>query len=323
MKLSNASKTEVYQDIFRFTGQMDLRDLRGLTMVPRMGEVPQGYQRPLSKADVREIADMLHGGAELPGQISFVIPPEMEAGWERSSKALEFQATEEHRLEVLDGQHRTAGGFLHLEELEVAGKAATKTPIQVAIYMGINRVQAAAIFYEIHAKQRPVSRTHLAELAHMAGLEEGEALEASQIYDQLVAGPLAPVEGKKPKISRPAFIKAVVPLVVSSGVLGELSKEERARAVVGYFSALAEVVQGEVFKSAVVSAACDIYPDVAQRSAQQFSGIDQVSITAALQPLMGFQLKNLEKRGRGPVAAYFKSLVGFKVGPSWLGPEVD
>jgi hypothetical protein len=312
MKFHNVNRQHRGGEVYRHSMQIDLQSLLDQVMVPRLGEVPQGYQRPLSKPDVREVADLLHGGGDIDGLIRLVLPPKVKIDWNRTNKSLDFELTKENLLEILDGQHRMLGGFLYIEE---AGEAARKLPIRVDLYTGMDRIQAAALFHTIHAKQRQVAGRHLAEIAHMAGLEEGEAREASNLLDRLMTGPLAVAEGKQPKIARPAFVKAAAPLMSASGILGKLSVEQRASALEEYFGALGQTIGDEVYKGAVITAACDVYGEVAQRAerVERTGSLKREVLQMAMEPFQGFQLKALEKRGRVSVAEHLKRLVGFQI----------
>jgi hypothetical protein len=309
-----ATRDDLGEGVFRYTGKFDLRDLRGLTMVPRMGEVPDGYQRPLSKKDVREIADLLKTSASpsIKGLIHYVVPQGANPEWVRERRTLEFHPTAEALLENLDGQHRTSGGFLFLEEL---GEQAPQLSIQVALYTGLNRIEAAKLFHEIHAKQRPVSRDHLAEIEHLTGMEPPDVLEASLLFDRLLSGVLKVAEGKQPKVKRPPFIKAAVP-ICGSARLKKLTRDQRVRFLEEYFEAMGEAVQAEIYKGAVLQAACDIFEVVSLQARQTEPKTKQEwrqAFNRTLQPLMGFSLKKLEKRGRAAVADHFREIVGTQI----------
>lgn len=203
----------------------------------------EGYQRVLSPARAKKIADFIEKGNVLPTSvlISFdkatltqhgtklIVPNKSDAGW------------------VIDGQHRLAGAHQSKKDILLPVVAFVNLEIQDQIncFVTINREQKGvptSLYLDL-LKLLPGKRTE-AELTRERAAGIGTELkhdESSLFFDKIVIT----VSPKKGELSLTNFVRKVVPLIKRDGRLATFTMAECKDIIDNYFTAISHVFPKE------------------------------------------------------------------------------
>lgn len=297
IRITNPQRTPhgTVEGAFQYSTSMDLCSLfpeeGPLFMVPRQGEVENGYQRPLEPKRSEAIAEHLKQNGRIWDTIIFMVPDTATTEWNRKSKYLEITLPDEVFLHVVDGQHRLDGvaGYMGMCE------KVPKVLATVTVITGINRLQAAEIFLQIH-NQKPLARKLHAEVIKMTGHEDPQTAAASRLFDQLIAEEpyslYAPT--KKGGIARPTFTKVAKVLLTPDGPLGKATSEQRSQALFNYMLAAHAVLGKEVSQARVLQGLCVAFPEVVHACVREKIPFKVEELEGYLKPLEGFSYKGME-----------------------------
>ena len=244
---------------------------RTCTVTTRKEDPRQGFQRELDEKRAREIAQYIDEGlGTIPNSIVLSAQPSAELRIIGRGKTVEFIDRPGAFL-ILDGQHRVFG----------FSKAKTQLRVPVVIYNGLSRRDESRLFIDINTKQRPVPAQLLLDIKRLAEIEDSSEETLRDIFDQFhsdlssaLKGLMAPFETEKNKITRVTFNSAVKPLLELFLGKGSL---EIYRILNSYLISTAVVLQKKsatplLAKPVVFRAAMGLFPSVAQRVSDRYSG---------------------------------------------------
>lgn len=230
-----------------------------------------GFQRVLDKRRAEEIASYIDNDlGSIPSSIVLSAQPEADVKVLGSGKTLEFTLGR-HAFLILDGQHRVYGFSL----------AKTNLRVPVVIYAGLSKMEESRLFIDINTKQKPVPNELLLDIKQLAQYETSKEALLRSLFDSFqqdqgsaLVGLLSPASKKTGKISRVTFNHAMKSALM---VFKSPDEELIYSAVNAYLLAISRQmrvvgVEDTLTSPIVFRALLEIFPDVAQRVSDRFSG---------------------------------------------------
>lgn len=230
-----------------------------------------GFQRVLDRRRAEDIASYIDNDlGSIPSSIVLSAQPEAEVKVLGSGKTLEFTFGR-HAFLILDGQHRVYGFSL----------ANTNLRVPVVVYAGLSKMEESRLFIDINTKQKPVPNELLLDIKQLAQYESSKEALLRSLFDEFqqdqgsaLVGLLSPASKKAGKISRVTFnhamksalnvFKSPDDMVIYSAVNAYLLALARHMRSVG--------VEDTLTSPTVFRALLEIFPDVAQRVSDRYSG---------------------------------------------------
>ncbi|TPL84084.1 DGQHR domain-containing protein [Mesorhizobium sp. B2-3-14] len=237
----------------------------------RKEDPKHGFQRVLDEKRALEIANYIDTGmGTIPNSIVLSAQPAANLKVIGRGKTLEFSDTPGAFL-ILDGQHRVYG----------FSKASTQLRVPVVVYNGLSRRDESRLFIDINTKQRPVPAQLLLDIKQLADIEDESEGILREVFDSFnsdirssLFGMMAPYESVKNKITRVTFNSAVKPLLE---IFSGRDIVDIYDILNNYLSAVRRCVDPKwdsqvVAKPVVFRALMGLFPSVAQRVLDRFSG---------------------------------------------------
>ena len=244
---------------------------RTCVVTTRKEDPKRGFQRELDERRASEIAHYIDEGlGTIPNSIVLSAQPAAELRVIGRGKTLEFVDTPGAFL-ILDGQHRVFG----------FSKAKTLLRVPVVIYNGLSRRDESRLFIDINTKQRPVPAQLLLDIKRLAEIEDSSEATLRDIFDRFdsdlgsaLKGLTAPYESEKNKINRVTFNSAVKPLLE---FFEDRTNDDKFRILNNYLISTSAALSKKTIapllaKAVVFRATLGLFPTIAQRVADKYSG---------------------------------------------------
>jgi len=267
----------------------------------------EGYQRVLSVARAKKIADFIEKGNILPTSvlISFdkatltqkgtklTVPNKSNAGW------------------VIDGQHRLAGAHQSKKDILLPVVAFINLEIQDQIncFVTINREQKGvptSLYLDL-LKLLPGKRTE-AEVTRERAAGIGTELkhdESSLFFDRIVIT----VSPKKGELSLTNFVRKVVPLIKRDGRLATFTMEECKGIINNYFTAISHVFPKEFkkpdsvfFRTVGFGALMNVLPTFLDLTIKYHKAFRVADAVKVLKQIEDFNFREWSRMGTGTQA---------------------
>ena len=244
---------------------------RTCTVTTRKEDPKQGFQRELDERRAKEIAQYIdEGHGTIPNSIVLSAQSLAQLRIIGRGKTVEFVDCPGAFL-ILDGQHRVFG----------FSKAKTPLRVPVVIYNGLSRRDESRLFIDINTKQRPVPAQLLLDIKRLADIEDSSEEILRDIFDHFhsdlgsaLKGLMAPFETEKNKITRVTFNSALKPLLE---LFPEKEPHEIFKILNNYLISTSAALQKKsattlLSKPVVFRAVVGLFPSVAQRASDRYSG---------------------------------------------------
>jgi hypothetical protein len=276
IRVNSVTRVKLADGAYRISATVSLRELTNCTFVARMREEDGGYQRPLTRSKVNDVAACLARTPVIDGALIVFVAADAQPEYDRAKKLFSFLPIA-RALELVDGQHRFDGAqaFLAVDERH-------KVHADIQFYVGQSRAAAAAKFLEIHRKATPVHRGVLAEAQRVAGEFSAWQEDAARLYD-VVIGDLR-FDGSRGFNLR-QWLTAMRRHITRDGVLAGLEHEKRAEVLLGYLDICREQLGDHVRRVSVLHASLAIFPDVLAHARAHHGNAKRAALASVLEPL--------------------------------------
>jgi DGQHR domain-containing protein len=270
----------------------------------------EGYQRVLSSARVRAIADYILEENTIPGAIIISLD---NAKFDQKSQALIIPKGKDIAW-VIDGQHRLAGAHLASTEgvdieLPVVALLSLPDEEQIEQFVTINR-EAKGVPTSLYLdllKLLP-KRKSSSELASERAADIANELRRNKqsIFFNRIVVTTSPRQGQ---ISITNFVRKIAPLVnPERGLLNRFTLPEQRLIIDNFFHALKDTFPSEwasadniFFKTIGFGAIMNVFEDVFKETIVG-GGFRVQDIVEILKPVRGFNLEQWREKGTGSKA---------------------
>ena len=262
----------------------------------RYEEPEKGFQRALDVGRAKDIARYLDDSmGSIPTNIVLSAQGDAELAYDGKKKLLRFRRIPKAFL-VLDGQHRLYG----------YGLTKKKHRVPVSIYEGLTKKEEVALFIDINTTQRGVPAALLLDIKQLAERETHLEQQLRELFDYVATQPDSPLNGlmspslaTKGKLARPAFNRAVAP-VLKVAVMDQLPREKRFELFKNYLRAFEDSLRDPKLlrSSAYLESFCALFEDVCRMSREKHSNLKLDSLKAVMRPLRALDLGHISSGGR-------------------------
>ena len=278
-----------------------------LSINRRIEDKDEGYQRALSTARVRSIANYIKGKRAIPGAIivsvdkaefdtkkgKLTIPRGTDVGW------------------VIDGQHRLAGA-------QLASTEGVDIEVPMVAFIGLGEKFQVEQFVTINREGKNVPTSLYLDLlrvlpfknptdaARERATDIGTGLrreEGSPFYDRIVVT----VSPKAGQISLTNFVRKISPLVMPDrGMLYVYTEREQSAVIANYFRGLREVFPKEFdrkesifFKTVGFGALWNTFPTFFNLALKNQQGFRVQDVIAIFKKVSAFDFSSWTQYGTG------------------------
>ena len=267
----------------------------------------RGYQRVLSNARVKAVADHIKSGRPVPNNILIALD---KAAFDDKTGILAIEAGKDVGW-VIDGQHRLAGAHEASDELDIElcvfAFVGVDQAFQIDQFVTINREQKGvptSLVYDLlsHLPDRKKPN----EIATERGAQIANTLrhDKSSVFNNRIVVTQSPAKGQ---ISITNFVRKISPLVhPERGHLKVFTLPEQTQIISNYFGALKLVYPEQwaksdniFFKTIGFGAMMNMFEEIFTKVSSTKSSFAVNDIVALLKPVAHFDFEQWSAYGSG------------------------
>ncbi|MFT3868433.1 MAG: DGQHR domain-containing protein [Nibricoccus sp.] len=279
--------TDPNGNVAHYVTAIPAKQLYNVSFVSRADQDPkEGFQRTLSEARAKSIAEYLDAGSIIPGAVILSAKAEAQLCFDAKNKLLSYK-DEPKAFFVIDGQHRLFG----------AERATKNVVLAVSILTSLDLHEEARYFNDINGEQKGVPRTLQLEIQKFTEPKDSPDQLRIKIFhalntrpDSPLANRLSPTKSVQGKLTHVPFKNAVQPLFDDALFQG-LTDDQKIQLLINFLSALEDILVESIGDSKKLSNAAffeavfKALPGVLQHTVRQHHNYKKESLKDILSPI--------------------------------------